>query len=169
MGLTFGMPHGIGDDLESALAAIQTWAGKQEGNGKWIDAVKDGAGLAGYLRVDGLGNSWTAGGSGQSLSIAYTLIGSTMTLSFFLSNTTLTIASGTTQILILIPDGYQAVGRYVASAGYMINNSVAQGARIYTLLTQRTYIGIDQMDAGVYVTDPNFTVEGQIQFEASRS
>jgi hypothetical protein len=164
------MPAGITHELEDALSAVQTWAGQQEGNGKWIDAVVDGAGLNGYLRIDGSGNSWTIGAVGPINSIAYTLVGNTMVLSIQIYNTTLALGAGETGVYLLIPDGYAAAGRPVANVGYMIDNATATTCRI--LANPRSpinrYLRIERIGA-ILAAASDFTINGQITFEVARS
>src|SRR5690242_7531971 len=39
MGLLFGMPGGINSETEDVFVAIQTWAGKVDGLGRWVDVA----------------------------------------------------------------------------------------------------------------------------------
>jgi hypothetical protein len=172
MSLLFGMPEGIPDDVEGALAAIQTWAGKVDGFGKWIDVVVDGHGLAGYLRVSGNGNSWALGPafSHAGTSIAYSLMGDSMVLGVGIIGTALTVASAINAISLLIPDGYVAAKRRANNAGYMINASIGLGA-VFQVTPGSSTVTIYRGDLGLYADDSGgaFTVEGQLTFEVSRS
>lgn len=170
MPVLFGMPEGISDDLEHALLALQTSAGKQEGQGKWIDVVKDGSGIAGYLRIDGTGNSWAVGTatSNAGMSLAYTLLGDTMTLTWFLLNTGLTVATATTFLLIKLPDGFRTANRNVTTAGRMINGGTALGTRNFVSPSNPDWVQIEKISAAAITTDTAFTVEGSITFEVQR-
>ncbi len=159
-------------DPEAAFAALQTWTGKLDGLGKWVDVVKDGAGLAGYLRVDGSGNSWALGpaSSHAGTSIAYTLVGDTMIYSFYLLNTALTIATATNLIYLRLPAGFTAVARYTRGMGSLINGAV-QLAGTLQAGSDLNWIIIQKHTAANFSDDSggSFSVQGQLAFEVTRS
>jgi hypothetical protein len=172
MSLLFGMPDGLSHDVESAFAAIQTWAGKQDGNGKWTDVVIDGNGLSAYLHVDGTGNTWTLGpaSSHAGTSLAYALSGDTMTYGFSIVGTALTVVTAINAVSLLIPDGYAAAKRSAISAGFMVNAATGQGA-LFTVRSGDRYLTIGRINGGLLADDSGgaFTVQGQITFEVTRS
>lgn len=170
-GLLFGMPEGISDDLQQTIAAIQTWAGKADGMGKWTHVVVDNS----FLSVLGAGNSWTLGNLTNQYS--YTIIGNTMILSWYFTAAQLTIATGVGDLFLLIPDGYQVIptigdnGQYHASVGWMVNGGT------YATVAARSGVGPNGADtqridlvklntgAPNYVTDTSFLIAGQLAFE----
>lgn len=172
MPLTFGMPDGITDAMESALAAIQTAFGKVDGNGKWVDVVVDGAGLARYLRNDGAGNSWTVGTavSHAGTTIAYTLVGDTMTFNFNIVNTALTVAAGIIAVYVRIPDGFAInMRRSFIGKAWMINAGAGAGG--FVVNSYANYVGVFKDTAGAITDDSggSFTVQGSIQLEVTRT
>lgn len=171
MPLMFGMPDGITDAMESALAAMQTAFGKVDAQGKWIDVVKDGAGLAGYLHIDGVGNSWTQGTATSHVgtTISYMLVGNTMFLDFTIANTALTIATAAIGIYLKVPDGFTSTLRTHHGKGWMINAGAALGALVTT--GTANYISIVKDTAAAYVDDSGgaFSVGGSLAFEVTRT
>ncbi len=171
MPLNFGMPDGISDDLQQAIAAIQTWAGKADGFGKWTHVNIDNS----YLSVLGAGNAWTLGNLTNQYS--YTIIGNTMFLSWYFTASQLTIATGVGDIFLVIPDGYTVVptvgdkGQYHSSVGWMVNGgnyaTVAARSGVGPAGADTRRIDIVKLNTGApnYVTDTNFLLAGQLAFE----
>lgn len=98
MPLFLGSPSNW-QELDEAFAAIQTWVGKQEGEGKWTAVEFD----AGAFAADT--GSWTVTSADQRV-FKYMIVGDTMTVQFYLADTT--IAGTPSDLRIRIPAGYVA-------------------------------------------------------------
>lgn len=171
MPLLFGSPSGLSDEMESFVAAVQTWAGKTDGFGKWTHVPIDNT----YLSITGAGNSFTLGNLTNQY--AYTIIGNTMILSWYFTGAHLTITLGVGDLFLFIPDGYQAVqaagnnGQYHSSVGWMVNSgtyaTVSARSGVGPAGADARWIDLVKLDTGspYYTTDTSLLVAGQLAFE----
>jgi hypothetical protein len=163
-----GLPPAVENAFDEVLPPLQTWAGKVDAVGKWIDATIEST----ILRVDDTGNSWAMGSMNvPTASYCYTLIGNTMIVSLYLFNTALTITTAVNSIYVRIPDGRRAAlapksGRYTRSyvnVGWGNLGGTAEG--LYLTVSDQTWLGIARLTFANWATVGLLTVAGQIAFE----
>jgi hypothetical protein len=128
------MPLLIGDvepgdweALDQALAAIQTWAGKQEGAGKWVDVAYDST-L--YGQNDGV---WTVEVRDQKR-YRYSVVGDTLHVQVYLVGTA-TDANVDEELHVYLPPGFQVdvpgeVPSFVGSVTWFDNTGASSGTGI---------------------------------------
>jgi hypothetical protein len=163
-----GLPPAVENAFDEVLPPLQTWAGKVDGIGKWVDATIDSS----ILRVDGAGNSWAIGAMNlPTASYCYTIVGDTMILSLFLFNTALTIAAAQNSIYVRIPNGRRATlapksGTYtrsIVNVGW--GNLAGTPEGLYLTVSNQQWIGIARLSFTNWATLATLTVAGQIAFE----
>jgi hypothetical protein len=163
-----GLPPAVENAFDEVLPPLQTWAGKVDGIGKWVDATIDST----ILRVDYAGNSWSIGSMNlPTASYCYTIVGSTMVLSLFLFNTALTIGTAVNSLYVRIPDGYRATlapksglyTRSIVNVGW--GNLSGTPEALYLTVSDRRWIGVARLSFTNWATLATLTVAGQIAFE----
>ncbi len=161
MSLLLGSPDTM-EDVQDALAAIQTAFGKQDAFGRWVYAPLTAA----DLYVEGVGNSWAVQNvTGNTTAVlSYKLSSETsLLLSLRVSNTLLTIVTATTAIYVRLPAMYRSVGGQ-GSVGWVSDNGTPDSAVITSGGMTDRYVKIQHTGAGNF-TGGNLSVVFQLEMD----
>lgn len=140
--------------------------------GEWINVQSSSV----VLGIPGAGNSWVNVPKPPGttfFNLSYTLIGKSMWLNVAFPITTLTVAASTGIVTVNLPPGFRVAG--VSAGGVFVGRSHFGSCVILNAGTQvsgvlfasagATSLQVNRVDGAAYVTDANFTVEGQIFLE----
>ena len=152
LGLEFEeqLPPIVRDELEQVIAAVQAWAGKIDGTGRWTD-VPYAAGN--FSAVNG---TWTVDAGDQSI-YQYWLSGDIMHLAFGLSMTTITNVTG--GLRILLPAGYRIAGNHPYT-GLVYASGTVTVLAVITTGTNDRYLTLTRADRSAWT---NSTYQQSIQ------
>jgi hypothetical protein len=102
--LRFGMPEGITDEMEMTLAAIQTWAGKLEGAGRWTDVqATTEEPLASYFSSSA--GTWTVG-AGVVQAFRYAIVQEMLFFRVIVSGSSTSAGMGN-DLRVRLPGGFR--------------------------------------------------------------
>lgn len=162
------------EDVNQTIAAIQSWAGKLDSFGRWVNATMQG----GDFRVLGSGNSWVVPGTAtgqKTAQLAYCIYGTLMFLNIDVIASALTIGTATPDLYIRIPDGYVCAGTSAElgaglarrARGYAIINDAGTNAdgMLRASPDHKDAIVLQKTSAANFATAASFIVNGQIFFE----
>ena len=110
------------------------------------------------------GGTWTVESADQ-VTLAYTLVGKTMTIAFVLNNTSVSTAGAT--LSIAIPDGFTAARTtFGASAPPVDNGSAVTGGTIQVASAGATVMLVSKLGGAAWADSTiNTSVRGELTFE----
>jgi hypothetical protein len=132
--------------------------GRNVAMGDWTDVAFNAANFS-----SNSASTWTMA-AGSQITLAYTLIGRTMLVNFWLNPTTVSAAAAPTELRIKIPGGYlSAVNQRTANLQFY---DAGWFAGVINLVPGGNYIGLQKMSAGQWSGGAsNIAIIGQMAIE----
>lgn len=132
--------------------------GRPQNMGDWTDVAFNAANFS-----SNSASTWTMAAGGQ-ITLAYTLVGKTMIVNFWLNPTTVSAAAAPTELRIKIPGGYlSAVNQRTANLQFY---DAGWFAGVINLVPGGNYIGLQKMAGGQWSGGAsNIAIIGQMAIE----
>lgn len=126
-----GLPHRVAEELGNLIAAIQTWVGREEGQGRWVHVSYNSS------HFSASAGTWEVQSGDQRL-FAYAVIGDMMTVAFNFVGTSLTGVGNELRLQIpgayniATPDftGFVALFGTTTGIGHIVTRSVVIGNQL---------------------------------------